>query len=190
MSIPNPLIVLITYPSRETRSRDREVSSYDFDQNRSVSPELGIPDNSHRYNKEDNDDDFGDFAEARSSSQKQTNNSRDNDLFGDFSSSPTRDLSNARLPKPPSVPTSPVLKKNPLSTQANNNPGTLFDLEPSDPPVMTANHSNIFDPFGGSRPNDSSSTNVDLFGNLISSVPSSTPVIMPATVIPIAPNTK
>jgi hypothetical protein len=38
------IIMFLMHFSETKSSRDREVSSYDFDANRSASPELGIPD--------------------------------------------------------------------------------------------------------------------------------------------------
>jgi hypothetical protein len=170
----------------ETRSR--EVSSYDFDQNRSASPELGIPDNSYHRHKnlpENNDDDeFGDFADSRSSNNQQshaTNNaSNDNDLFGGgFSSpTPTKDLSNSRLPKPPSVPSSPTKVPKNNSQPAQSNVGNIFDLDFNDAPAPVSNHNNGngLDLFGGSAPAPVSQNNVDIFGDFTAPTPVAQPV--------------
>jgi hypothetical protein len=160
----------------ETRS-EREASSYDFDQNRSASPdELGIPDNSyhrHKNQPENNEDDeFGDFADARSSTtnnqQHATNNTSNanDDLFGGGFSSPTNNVpSNNRLPKPPSVPTSPVPKNN--SQPVQNNAENLFDLDFNDaqPVAPTFKHTNGngLDLFGESTP--VTQNNIDIFGD-------------------------
>jgi hypothetical protein len=141
----------------ETRS-SREVSSYDFDQqDRSVSPDLGIPDHSQSYKNNDDDDGFGDFASARSNTQKSTTNNTD--LFGDFSS-PKNGQSSTRLPKPPSAPTSPVPKP---ANSHNIIEESLFDLTPE--PNPPSNSNNAFDLFSSAPNVPTAPASIDLFGD-------------------------
>ncbi|KAI6222343.1 Clathrin interactor 1 [Aphelenchoides fujianensis] len=169
--------------------RGREVNSFDFDnsQNRSASPELGIPDHS-QYSKPADDDEFGEFADARTSPSKSQSTAAQPDFFGAFSSSNSTDLSNSRLPKPPSCPTSPV--GNAVRTPpASNLEATLFDLEPAAPvhsttsaaaPVQNNNHD--FDLFGSAVPSSNpptaaASNDLDLFGNFSSPTSAAAPSV-------------
>lgn len=111
-------------------------------------------------------------------------------MFGDFSSSAANnDFPNSRLPKPPSVPSSPTKTNSHFSpTQQNTHEGNLFDLDSDPHPVAAAvpsNNSNSFDffssPSAPSAPTQHNNHSVDLFGDFSdsTSVPTSTPAVAP-----------
>ncbi|KAI6187592.1 ENTH domain-containing protein [Aphelenchoides besseyi] len=160
--------------------RGREVNSFDFDnsRNRSSSPELGIPDHG-QYRKQD-DDEFGEFADARTSPSERPSNAKSQttaaepDLFGGFASSNSTDFSNSRLPKPPSCPSSPVgaLNLSIKTPPASNLEATLFDLDSAPISSSTSNsvqnNNHEFDFFGSSTQplsNSNAANEIDLFGN-------------------------
>uniref|UniRef100_A0A1I7RLS1 ENTH domain-containing protein n=1 Tax=Bursaphelenchus xylophilus TaxID=6326 RepID=A0A1I7RLS1_BURXY len=162
----------------------REVTAFDFDdgRQRTASPELGIPD--HSQSQPVDDDEFGDFADARGNSGPAGNQSSAYNTLGlTRAKAPSNDLfatpiqppapSSQTRPRPPSGPSSPV--QAPAKNEAS-----LFDLDfdaPAPQPAAisgfgTSQNAPAFDLFASQPIQQAPQPAADLFGDFTAPVQS------------------